>query len=45
MLSIDNEVIRGIVLAVMAFLAKIARQKISERTRAGMQRAATKGSG
>jgi DNA invertase Pin-like site-specific DNA recombinase len=44
MLSADNEMVREIVLAVMASLAKIERQKISERTRAGMQRR-TKGSG
>jgi DNA invertase Pin-like site-specific DNA recombinase len=40
MLSTD---IRDIVLAVMASLAKIERQKISDRTRAGMQRAAGQG--
>ena len=38
MLSTDNEMVRDIVLAVMALLAKIERQKISERTRAGMER-------
>jgi DNA invertase Pin-like site-specific DNA recombinase len=38
MLSTDNEMVRDIVLAVMASLAKIERQKISERTRAGMER-------
>jgi DNA invertase Pin-like site-specific DNA recombinase len=43
MLSTDNEMVRDIVLAVMASLAKIERQKISERTRAGMQRAADQG--
>jgi DNA invertase Pin-like site-specific DNA recombinase len=43
MLSTDNEMVRDIVLAVMASLAKIERQKISERTRAGMQRAAGQG--
>jgi putative DNA-invertase from lambdoid prophage Rac len=37
MLSTDNEMIRDIVLAVMASLAKIERQKISERTKAGME--------
>jgi DNA invertase Pin-like site-specific DNA recombinase len=42
-LSTDNEMVRDIVLAVMASLAKIERQKISERTRAGMQRAADQG--
>jgi DNA invertase Pin-like site-specific DNA recombinase len=44
MLSTDNEMIRDIVLAVMASLAKIERQKISERTRAGMQRVRQHGS-
>src|SRR5262245_25925962 len=39
----DNEMVRDIVLAVMASLAKIERQKISERTRARMQRAAGQG--
>jgi DNA invertase Pin-like site-specific DNA recombinase len=43
MLSTDNEMVRDIVLAVMTSLAKVERQKISERTRAGMQRAAAKG--
>jgi DNA invertase Pin-like site-specific DNA recombinase len=43
MLSTDNEMVRDIVLAVMASLAKIERQKISERTRAGMERAADQG--
>ena len=43
MLSTDNEMVRDIVLAVMASLAKIERQKISERTRAGMERAAAQG--
>jgi DNA invertase Pin-like site-specific DNA recombinase len=44
MLSTDNEMIRDIVLAVMASLAKIERQKISERTKAGMQRVRQHGS-
>ena len=43
MLSTDNELVRDIVLAVMASLAKAERQKISERTRAGLQRARAKG--
>jgi DNA invertase Pin-like site-specific DNA recombinase len=43
MLSTDNEMVRDIVLAVMASLARVERQKISERTRAGMQRAAAQG--
>jgi DNA invertase Pin-like site-specific DNA recombinase len=44
MLSTDNEMIRDIVLAVMASLAKIERQKISERTKAGMERVRQHGS-
>jgi DNA invertase Pin-like site-specific DNA recombinase len=44
MLSTDNEMVRDIVLAVMASLAKIERQKISERTRAGMERVRQHGS-
>ena len=43
LLSTDNEMVRDTVLAVMASLAKIERQKISDRTRAGMQRAADQG--
>jgi DNA invertase Pin-like site-specific DNA recombinase len=43
LLSTDNEVIRDIVLAVMASLAKMERQRISERTKAGLQRARAKG--
>jgi len=43
MLSTDNELVRDIVLAVMASLAKVERQKISERTKAGLQRARAKG--
>ena len=44
MLSTDNEMVRDIVLAVMASLAKIERQKISDRTRAGMDRVRRQGS-
>jgi DNA invertase Pin-like site-specific DNA recombinase len=44
MLSTDNEMVRDIVLAVMASLAKIERQKISDRTRAGMERVRRQGS-
>ena len=44
MLSTDNEMVRDIVLAVMASMAKIERQKISERTRAGMERVRQHGS-
>ena len=43
MLSTDNELVRDIVLAVMASLAKAERQRISERTRAGLQRARANG--
>lgn len=43
MLSTDNEMVRDIVLAVMASLAKLERQKISERTKAGLERARAKG--
>jgi DNA invertase Pin-like site-specific DNA recombinase len=43
LLSTDNEMVRDIVLAVMASLAKMERQKISERTRAGLERARSKG--
>jgi DNA invertase Pin-like site-specific DNA recombinase len=35
--------VRDIVLAVMASLAKMERQKISERTKAGLERARAKG--
>lgn len=43
MLSTDNEMVRDIVLAVMASLAKVERQKISERTKAGLARVRAKG--
>jgi DNA invertase Pin-like site-specific DNA recombinase len=43
LLSTDNEVVRDIVLAVMASLAKMERQKISELTKAGLERARAKG--
>jgi DNA invertase Pin-like site-specific DNA recombinase len=42
-LSTDNEMVRDIVLAIMASLGKMERQKISERTRAGLERARSKG--
>jgi DNA invertase Pin-like site-specific DNA recombinase len=35
--------VRDIVLAVMASLAKMERQKISERTRTGLERARSRG--
>src|SRR6266851_1089717 len=43
MLSTDNEMVRDIVLAVMASLAKVERQKVSERTKAGLARVRAKG--
>jgi len=43
MLSTDNEMVRDIVLAVMASLAKVERQRISERTKAGLARVRAKG--
>src|SRR6266581_8074401 len=43
LLSTDSEIVRDIVLAVMASLAKMERQKISERTKAGLERARAKG--
>jgi DNA invertase Pin-like site-specific DNA recombinase len=43
MLSTDNEMVRDIVLAVMASLAKVERQRISERTKAGLARVRGKG--
>jgi len=39
----DNEMVRDIVLAVMASLAKAERQRISERTKAGLARVRAKG--
>ena len=38
-LATDNELVRNILLALLASLAKVEAQKISERTRAGMARA------
>jgi len=43
LLSTDSEIVRDIVLAVMASLAKMERQKISERTKAGLERPRAKG--
>ena len=43
LLCADNELVRDIVLAVMASLAKIEAQKISTHTKAGSQRARAKG--
>ncbi len=45
MLSTDNEMVRDIVLAVMASLAKVERQKISERTKAGLAACGPRGRG
>ena len=42
-LSTDNELVRDVLLAVLASLAKLERQKISERTKAGLERARAKG--
>jgi DNA invertase Pin-like site-specific DNA recombinase len=42
-LSTDNELVRNILLALLASLAKVEAQKISERTKAGMARAKAKG--
>ena len=41
--STDNELVRNVLLAVLASLAKLERQKISERTKAGLERARAKG--
>jgi DNA invertase Pin-like site-specific DNA recombinase len=42
-LATDNELVRNILLALLASLAKVEAQKISERTRAGMARAKAQG--
>ena len=42
-LATDNELVRNILLATLASLAKVEGQKISERTKAGMARAKAKG--
>jgi hypothetical protein len=42
-LGTDNELVRNILLALLASLAKVEAQKISERTRAGMARARAQG--
>ncbi len=39
----ENEMVRDIVLAVMASLAKVERARISERTKAGLTRVRAKG--
>jgi DNA invertase Pin-like site-specific DNA recombinase len=42
-LATDNELVRNILLALLASLAKVEAQKISERTKAGMARAKAQG--
>jgi DNA invertase Pin-like site-specific DNA recombinase len=42
-LSTDNDLVRDVLLAVLASLAKLERQKISERTKAGLERARARG--
>jgi len=42
-LNTDNELVRNVLLAVLSSLAKIEAQKISERTKAGMERARRRG--
>ena len=42
-LSTENELVRNILLAVLASLAKLEREKISQRTKAGLERARAKG--
>ena len=42
-LATDNELVRNVLLALLASLAKVEAQKISERTKAGMARARAKG--
>jgi DNA invertase Pin-like site-specific DNA recombinase len=42
-LATDNELVRNILLATLASLAKVEAQKISERTKAGLARARAKG--
>ena len=42
-LSTENEFVRNILLAVLASLAKLEHEKISQRTRAGLERARAEG--
>ena len=42
-LSIENELVRNILLATLSSLAKVEREKISQRTKAGLERARAKG--
>jgi DNA invertase Pin-like site-specific DNA recombinase len=38
-LSTDNELVRDVLFALLSSLAKVGRTKISERTKAGLERA------
>jgi len=42
-LSTENELVRNILLATLASLAKLEREKISQRTKAGLERARARG--
>jgi DNA invertase Pin-like site-specific DNA recombinase len=42
-LSTENELVRNILLAVLASLAKLEREKISQRAKAGLERARARG--
>lgn len=42
-LNTDNELARNIVLAILSSFAKMERQRISERTKAGLERARKRG--
>jgi DNA invertase Pin-like site-specific DNA recombinase len=42
-LATDNELVRNVLLALLSSLGKVEAQKISERTKAGMARAKSKG--
>jgi DNA invertase Pin-like site-specific DNA recombinase len=42
-LSTENELVRDILLATLASLAKLERKKISQRTKAGLERARAMG--
>ena len=42
-LSTENEFVRNILLATLSSLAKLEREKISQRTKAGLERARAKG--
>jgi DNA invertase Pin-like site-specific DNA recombinase len=42
-LATDNELVRNILLATMSSLAKVEAEKISERVKAGLQRAVAQG--